>query len=82
MTRMRKIEDTGDVLKAENIEIKTTSAKARSVPVYILKSDDLFLVIVIYYSIQPFPTYPHKVTLQCDLDCFFITQVFHCAHHC
>ena len=65
MTMIRNNEVTGDELKAEKKETKTTSAKARSVPVLRLKDVLLFLSIDFYYSILVCGNNPHKVILAC-----------------
>jgi len=61
MTIIRNIDEIDDVLKAVKNEINTTKAKARSVPVFKLKLDTVFLFIGTYYSIAVIPENPLKV---------------------
>jgi hypothetical protein len=65
MTMIMRSEVTGDELNAEKKEINTTSAKARSVPVFRLKLVAFCFSIGVYYSILVFLFNPHKVTLTC-----------------
>lgn len=61
ITVIRKSEEMDEVLKAVKKDIKTTSAKARSVPVRKLKLEVEFLLIRIHYSIQVISINPPKV---------------------
>jgi len=75
-----KIEEIEEVLNAVKKEIKTTSANARSVPVFKLKFETVFLFIGIYYSIPDIPDNPLKVIPLNDLLGLFCFRLLPKSH--